>query len=88
MRDNAARTQDGQELFNALRRGNVILGNKGDHKGFYAYWNDASGNPHDFEDAPTARGEPVNVLIELTDTSASTGKPTVRRLTITAKPQN
>lgn len=68
--------------------GNVVLGGPGDHTGLHVFWNDSSGTAHDFDDAPTARGEPVNVSLTLTDLSAATGKATTRKLLLQVKPQN
>ncbi|MHB2016008.1 MAG: hypothetical protein ACYCW6_03570 [Candidatus Xenobia bacterium] len=55
---------------------------------FKVFWTDAHGNPQDFGDAATARGEPVVVQLTLTDVSQSTGKATVRHVGVQVKPQN
>jgi prepilin-type N-terminal cleavage/methylation domain-containing protein len=64
------------------------LGNPGQHVGMYAYWNDSSNNPHDFESTNAERAEPVNVALTFVDTSPRTGKQTLRKLLLQIKPQN
>lgn len=67
---------------------NVVIGHPGEHVGFYPYWKDSGGTPRDFEDAATSRAEPVVVELTLQDASTATGKKTVKRFQVQAKPQN
>lgn len=56
--------------------------------GFRVYWNDASGTPHDFDNAANQRGEPVCVSFVLQTTSDATGNKTRRVVVLRVRPQN
>ncbi len=55
---------------------------------FRVYWLDGSSQKQDFQDGATQRGEPVVVDLTLSDVSESTGRQTVRHISLRVKPQN